>query len=239
MSEIRILCEGFHDRAFWAGWLKHLGCSDDGFKPGTAGYPRRDPFGDFVRGEGQKAYHSPSGQFLRVMPCHGKAKILRAAETRLVQRISKSLVRLIIAVDPDTLAGGPTVPTGLRTQDVLNFLQQQVDSSAALNASKEIEIDGGATRISLIRWEVNDPPTAGVPNQQTLERLVCSALNAAYPARAQAVHNWLNARPVPPPSDPKEHAWSYMAGWYAEAGCEFFYENLWNDANIVAELQSR
>jgi hypothetical protein len=30
VSENRILCEGYHDRAFWAGWLLRLGCVDPG-----------------------------------------------------------------------------------------------------------------------------------------------------------------------------------------------------------------
>ena len=38
---------------------------------------------------------------------------------------------------------------------------------------------------------------------------------------------------------PKDHAWSYMAGWYAEHGCEAFYSSLWNDVRVVAELESR
>lgn len=49
MSESVILCEGFHDRAFWDGWLTFLGCNSDGFKPGTPGYPALDPWGDPVR----------------------------------------------------------------------------------------------------------------------------------------------------------------------------------------------
>lgn len=28
MSESVIYCEGYHDRAFWMGWLGHLGCVD-------------------------------------------------------------------------------------------------------------------------------------------------------------------------------------------------------------------
>ena len=39
MSESVILCEGFHDRAFWDGWLTFLHCNSDGFKPGTPGFP--------------------------------------------------------------------------------------------------------------------------------------------------------------------------------------------------------
>ena len=61
---------------------------------------------------------------------------------------------------------------------------------------------------------------------------------AADPARAAAVQNWLDTRPLPPATAPKEHAWSYMAGWYAEHGCEAFYSNLWHDPRMVAELEA-
>jgi hypothetical protein len=103
----------------------------------------------------------------------------------------------------------------------------------------EIQIDGGKTVVCLIRWEVADASEPALPDQQTLERLACSAVVAAYPARMAAVAAWLNSRPAPPGADPKDHAWSYMAGWYAEHGCENFYGNLWNDPAIVAELERR
>jgi hypothetical protein len=28
-----IFCEGYHDRAFWSGWLLHLDCVDPGRVP--------------------------------------------------------------------------------------------------------------------------------------------------------------------------------------------------------------
>jgi len=116
---------------------------------------------------------------------------------------------------------------------------QQIDSSAYMNTDGEIEVDGGATKVALLRWEVSDPPAPGLPDQQTLERLACAALAAAYPARAASVQSWLDARPAPPGADPKEHAWSYMAGWHAEHGCEAFYSNLWIDPRVRTELESR
>jgi hypothetical protein len=188
---------------------------------------------------GQYAYHSKSHSFVRLVPCNGKGNILREARNRLTQRTTKRLLRVVINVDADTTAAGMAPgPTGLRQQDVLHQTQQ-IDPAASMNANGEIELDGGATKVSLVRWEVSDPTARGLPVQQTLERLVSAAQAAAYPARAAAVQNWLDARPSPPGPDPKEHAWSYMAGWYAEHGCEAFYANLWKDAGIVAELEAR
>jgi hypothetical protein len=238
MSESVILCEGFHDRAFWDGWLTFLGCKSDGFKPGTTGYPASDPWEDKVRG-GQFAYRSKSDHFIRLRPCNGKSNLLHETRVRLRQRSTKPLRQLILNVDADTIAAGtPVVATGLLQQDVLRQVQQ-LDPGASLNANGHIEIDGGAATVALIRWETNDPPAPGLPDQQTLERLVCAALAAAYPQRAKSVQDWLAARANPPLPDPKEHAWSYMAGWYAGHGCEDFYTNLWRDAKLASELEAR
>jgi hypothetical protein len=240
MSESVILCEGYHDRAFWKGWLMHLGCTDPGV-PGP-GQTRRpvvyDPWNTPVTG-GQFAYHSRSSCFIRVRPCGGKSNVLEAARIRLHERTAKQLLRLVINVDPDvSAAGAATGVTGLRRQDV-EHLVRTFDASAAVNADGEIVVDGGATKVALIRWEVSDPPARGLPDQQTLERLVSAALAAAYPPRATAVQDWLDARPDRQAPDPKEHAWSYMAGWYAEHGCEDFYAHLWRDAAVVRELEAR
>jgi len=158
---------------------------------------------------------------------------------RLGQRSSKAVLRLVINIDSDVTASGAGIgPLGLHRHDV-EQLVRSLDPGAAVNADGEIELDGGATKVSLVRWEVGDPPAPGLPDQQTLERLTSAALAAAYPARAASVQTWLDARPIPPGADPKEHAWSYMAGWYAEHGCEAFYSNLWKDTRVVVELETR
>ncbi len=108
-----------------------------------------------------------------------------------------------------------------------------------MNTDGEIEVDSGATKVALVQWEASDPPRPGLPDQQTLERLVCAAVIAAYPPRANAVQNWLASRPQPPAANPKEHAWSHMAGWYAEQGCEAFYVNIWQDPAIANQLELR
>jgi hypothetical protein len=240
VSESIVYCEGYHDRAFWKGWLEHLGCSDPGLPPPgrTGRIAVYDPWSTEVKG-GQFAYLSRSKHFVRVVPCGGKTKVLPAARSRLKQRTSKALVHLIINIDADLTAGGTAAgATGLQRRDVEQFART-FDPAAAVNADGEIEIDGGATRICLVRWEAPEPPTRGLPDQQTLERLVSAVLAGAYPARPLVVQDWLDKRPGPPGADPKEHAWSYMAGWYAEHGCEAFYSNLWTGPLVAAELEIR
>src|SRR5207247_4429675 len=105
MSESVILCEGYHDRAFWKGWFSFLGCSDPGQPPtGKSGRILiLDPWNTSVTG-GQYAFLSKSAHFIRVVPCLGKTEILPAARLRLRERTSKPLVRLVINVDPDVAA---------------------------------------------------------------------------------------------------------------------------------------
>lgn len=241
-----ILCEGYHDRAFWAGWLEHLGCNDPGRPPGRTGrVDVLDPWGDKVTG-GEYGYRSTSGKFIRVFPCRGdRRRVLREARNRLneerqrLKQAGKSrLARLILNVDPDLKADGTSTQTGFRHQD-LRAVVQEYDPSAADGENGSLSLFDGAILVSLIRWETNDPPSRGLPNQQTLERLVCAAVVAAYPDRGAAVQNWLDSRPGVPEAGPKEFGWSHMAGWYADAACEGFYRVLWNDRQVVAELRSR
>ncbi len=78
-----------------------------------------------------------------------------------------------------------------------------------------------------------------MPAKQTLERLVCAALCAAYPGRGATIAAWLASCGPAPAESPKDHAWSHMAGWYAEAGCDEFYQAVWRDERVVVELEAR
>ena len=78
------------------------------------------------------------------------------------------------------------------------------------------------------------------PDKQTLERLVCTSICEAYPDRTPAVRAWLDSRPDPPEGlDHKAHAWSHMAGWFAENGCDDFFKALWRDDRVRVVLERR
>ncbi|MCK4340864.1 MAG: hypothetical protein KAY37_03980 [Phycisphaerae bacterium] len=232
MSEAVILCEGFYDRAFWAGWLEYSGCPKP--EPGNIHDTLKRP----VKG-GQFGYYTPNGQFIRIVPCHGKDNVLPVLRRRIEDRQQAPLLsQLVVNVDPDTRVADSDGRTGLRTEDVERDVKQLVPN-AARNDDGDIVIDDGATMVSLVRWETGDSETEGIPAQQCLERLVCAALVAAYPERGQPIQNWLEGRPRAPDLTPKEFAWSHMAGWYAQRGCNDFYRALWSDPKVVSELESR
>lgn len=233
MSESIILCEGYDDRAFWAGWLKHSGCTipKDGDKVVDSS--------EKIVSNGQFMYRSKSEKFIRLVPCHGKPKIRGSARSQLKQRTIKPfLTHLIINIDPDINAHGTDTATGLRLQNI-HDLVHEFDKEATKTDDGDIAMDGGSTIVSLVRWEASDVAGDGIPTKQTLERLVCAAIVAAYPDRGPKVQEWLDSRNGTPKAGPKEFGWSHMAGWYADHGCADFYKNLWRDDRIVAELKPR
>lgn len=84
--------------------------------------------------------------------------------------------------------------------------------------------------------------TPGVPEKQTLERVVCAALAEAHPARAEAVQSWLEADPDPPkPANAKHFRYAYLSKWFLHGGRGpgSFWKQLWKDESVVTSLQAR
>lgn len=232
-EESVILCEGFHDRAFWKGCLKHLGCQDLPGRP-----PFYDPFNKKVP-PGHFVFLSTSGAFIRLQSCGGDKAVLGRLEDRLVERTTNALRRLVVNLDTDA---SDEAGLALRTAGLRAAVESRVvkaDPSCSTTPDADLAVDGGATLVSTVFWGAADPMTPELPGKQTLERLVCAALCAAYPGRGATIANWLASRAPAPPQSPKEHAWSHMAGWYADAGCDEFYQAIWRDGLVVAELEAR
>ncbi len=232
-EESVILCEGLHDRAFWKGFLKRLGCRD------VLGRPRSyDPFGKEVP-LGQFVFHSASGAFIRLQKCGGDKAVLGELKVRLAQRTTNALRRLVVNLDTDAEDPARLAQHTARLRAAVESRVGEADPSWTTNADADLALDGGATLVSTVFWGAADPLSRELPAKQTLERLVCAALCAAYPGRGATIATWLASRVPAPPESPKEHAWSHMAAWYAEAGCDEFYQAVWRDALVVSELEAR
>jgi hypothetical protein len=234
LGESVVLCEGFDDRAFWAGWLlKKLNCQK--WKPERNG-DLIDPWGKPIN-RGVYGYSSPSGRLIRVIPMQGKGDLAAITNRLLVESATRPLVRLVMNRDADL---DVTIEaTGLTTIRSYEASIVPKDTTAALVSEYEIKLDPGGTVVALMMWQAADGPIPGVPSKQTLERLVCCSLAAAFPKRAGCVSKWLNSRNLSLDAGPKEHAWSYMAGWYADSGCDRFYQSLWEDKVVAKEMESR
>jgi hypothetical protein len=236
--ESQIICEGYHDRAFWAGMLKHVGCTDPGDKGGGRRVQVKDAYGDTIQ-SGNYGFLSKSNAHIKVVPTHTKDAILTAVRLKLSNRNTKPLDRLVINVDSDRLADGSPPATQELTVARILTVAQQFDNDATFNGD-DILLDGGNTKISIVTWECGDAPGDGLPNQHTLERVVCAAILGAFPNRGAAVQGWLQSRPEPPQVDAKDHAFSYVAGWYAKIGSyEGFFSALWGMTPIVEQLVPR
>jgi hypothetical protein len=228
-----VLCEGYLDRAFWGAWLRRLGCTVE-----RSGGIVTDARGLKVS-DGQYMYRSRSREYVRIIPCGGRRQVLEQARRQLQKRaIEPTLPRLVLTVDPDIDAHAAGSATGMRIEDIRDLVRRH-DARATITERGDVALDAGECLVSLVRWETDDPPTWGVPSQQTLERLVCAAIVAAYPDRGPTVDGWLQSRSTPPPPTVKAIAWSHMAGWYAEAGCEAFYRVVWDDPKVETELVAR
>lgn len=216
-TETIILCEGYDDRAFLAGWLLRLGLND--LKPDKGRATPIDPWGLPVS-DGQFAFRAPDGGSVRVQPCHSRGNVFRRAKLRVKGAPSRALAGLVLAVDHDGVDPTP-----------------QFDGVTA--KARKL----GVGNVNLAVWHCEDPATDGVPDAQTLERVVCAAIVAAYPLRGPSVQTWVAGRPdCPVPKDEVGHktlAWSHMAGWYSRHGCGDFYRAVWRDERVATALEDR
>lgn len=164
---------------------------------------------------------------------------MRLARIRLEERTTKGLERLILNWDADT---DPALGGNEQSfRQSLLHLARGFEETARYNADREIALSSpdGACTLSVVVWRASDGDTPGVPAVETLERLACASIVAAYPERARGIQEWLDRRANAPPAGPKELAWSHMAGWYAKQGCEAFLRQLWLDPAIASELKAR
>lgn len=219
-----ILCEGYDDRSFWAGWLGALGCEDRKGDP-------NDVWGRPVRGEGRFVFQAPTGARIILHPVGGRSRLRPFARTYLADR-NHRFDRVVVNLDPDLPA------TEARPSEGYDLVRGIVEHYRG-SATGEGRFRVGETEVVAVVWECDDPPeTPGVPEKQTLERLVAASIVAAYPDRARAVVDWLAAEPLGG-DGPKHHGYSYLAKWWAEHGADDFFRELWRDEVVARELEAR
>jgi hypothetical protein len=224
-----LLCEGYDDRAFWNGAVTRLGCRklNDylGGAPDAWGHTEKQ------RGKGVFSCVDPSGQRqFRIQPCAGDDGVLAAAEAYLARHSTNAIDTLVVVLDRDKRDGDVG-----RTLQAIRTKVPPDDATTATDGRWE----AAGAKVHAIALGFDGEPCIGVPEQQCLERVVCAALAATYSTRAEHVAGWLERRPDKPSSwEHKAHAWSYMAGWFAEHGTNDFLQAVWRDEAIASQLLS-
>lgn len=129
------------------------------------------------------------------------------------------------------------------------FSRQNDDRSATIAVRRKIG-DEERERTTALRWTDTQE---GVPRQQCLERLLCSAAATVWPRRAEALGRWLRERPEPsvrlggcvagsgvaPADTAKTFGWTLMGGWFAEHGCDDFLRQVWTHEALAQQLRER
>ncbi|MCX4246069.1 hypothetical protein [Paraliomyxa miuraensis] len=237
MRNVAIYVEGYHDRAFLKGWLLHRGWQVPGRRKSGRKHAIVNPVTEKEVEGGRFAFSSPhDSTFLELRPMHGDDLLLNEIG-RLARRVTppdpdEIVVVLDVDVDGTQLADGIA-----RREQSVNARLLSGDPGTTRSGSSWALSSGVLVHLAL--WTCESEDCRGVPDAHTLERLVSTAIKSVHPERAEAVQAWLDARPAPPPRrTAKEHSWSYMAGWYADLGCDAFLSNVWDDPEIAAALEN-
>lgn len=182
---------------------------------------------------GQFAFYTGAGTFVRLRPCDGGGNVLATAKEFLKGRATHPIGRMILNLDADRHAGSEDGPDALAA--VHEFVRRQ---DGRVNDDGTGVIDG--VLVVPVIWGCEDrSDTPGVPNKQTLERLICAAIAAIHPDRPPAVERWLMDPPTSEPITHKHYSLSYLAKWYAEHGADDFFRALWRDPRVAEAIERR
>lgn len=221
--QLVILCEGFDDRSFWAGWMEHLGCTD----PSQRGKKKvKDIWGRTVAGKGRYLFELGERKIL-VQPTGGRDHMADAAEEWLGDNQLYRPDRLILNLDCDDERKGDH-----HGRDLFHGILRTYGIKRP-KGNGPFSVNG--TQVGGVFWECKEG-SVGIPPKQTLERLVSAAILAAYPDRGPTVDRWLNDDPVGD-KVAKSFSFSYLAKWYADQGSDDFFRALWREKEVADELE--
>ena len=227
-----ILCEGFDDRSFWAGWLQHLDCTD----PTNRGKIKaRDANNRPVQGQGRYLYRTPTEHSsIEIRPYEGRSNLAKTVRDYLKIHRGSPIDRMILSLDSDAEIG-----LDQSAADQISGIAASHDSQVQDPQREFFDLEGIKT--SAVIWEcLDEDPIPGVPQKQTLERLVAASIRAAYPARGPTVEGWLAATPHGEDAiTHKNYGYSYLAKWYAKHKADDFFRELWRDEAVAAQLRER
>lgn len=226
MKESLILCEGFDDRDFLAGWLQHAnGWSD----PTDGGRELPPTFGGGKPERGVFYFDDPSGVArVGILQAGGRAGLTPRIKLRLEG--FSPLRSLVVVADPDHDVDSQSRP-------VIDLVRQAlVADGFAANGPPPWTV--GNLHVEVVEMAVGTHAAAELDAQERLERLVTAAFAEAHPDRYSAMLQWLNGRPRPSGSTAMAMHWSAMAAWFPDTGgADYLRRAIWQDPPMAKTLR--
>ncbi len=247
-----ILCEGYDDRSFLAGFFRHhCQCTE----PAPDARPRSK------YGKGVYVFSTADGSHeIHVLPCGSVSQLLTAFKNsmqEIASAVDSEVDFVTMFTDHDTLPEGrepaiaDTSSPFIKPASIKDFLNGakikfREDPHGDIPQWHVEKADKSQCVVALLHIRTHDPaPRPGLPSKQTLERLVCHAIAKAHPDRPITVTDWLASRKDKPArtdrQESKEHSYSYLAGWYASDGCDYFFRHIWEQAqpreHLIQEMR--
>ncbi len=242
-----ILCEGYDDRSFLAGFLQHhCQCTEP-----AAAKRTRSKYGN-----GAYVFFTAGGSHeIHVLPCGSVSQVLQSFKNNVqaaASGVHPEIDCLTLFTDHDTLpdrqesGDANSAPPLIKPQSIKGLLdraeiQYQESANGDIPQWQIEKADKSKCVVALLHVRTHDANLRlGLPSKQTLERLVCHAIAKAHPDRAKTVGDWLASRQDKSThtdrQESKEHAYSYLAGWYASDGCDYFFRHIWEQVETKKHL---
>lgn len=235
-----VLCEGFGDRDFWTGWLEYLGAANLFDLTGADRVRLEARIAPHRLERGEHVFEAPGGDRIFVRPCYNAKALWRALDL-----LSKDLdppATIVVNVDSDRMAAEGDPEAGAREN-----LSRLIQLATGKRPVGELPWNLHRTRVELLVWHCRDGAgTVGVPDKQTLERLVCAAAaessaSDAHPAGwAVSVRDFLAQEPRGG-NGHKNHALAYCAKFFVPEREDFFRAAWSRDSfpRVAAALEAR
>jgi hypothetical protein len=206
-----ILCEGYHDRAFWAGLLEHQGWIDPG-KPEdeeSERKPVKDPWKRPVtRGKFLFEWHDEGGKaYVIVDPTRGESH-MRKRLFDYFEDTDHPVQRILVNLDGDVFARR----AGDWRENLERCVEGMVKAAGGVSGARRgadgwtASVHGCPITVVPIACHAGDDPSPGGPVEPNLESLVCTAITTVHPSRGREIADWLLASnlvrirsPIPTP----------------------------------------
>lgn len=223
MKVWKLYCEGYHDRDFLDGVFEFLGWE------APKEPKKRTPYHSYQRG----------GLRVQIHECKGKSFVKPAFEAALAEAGSTRPAGLVMCLDEDD-AIDVADAHGRARERILRSAEKALGFDEPTLTVRTV--DGHLVTLAALTWACADAASPCIPDRQNLERLLVSAMCAAYPDRGPIVKAWLDSRidaPDDASSTSKAYSWSHMAGWYPSPGGQSFFKQVWADERVAAALAER